>query len=83
MTQLKKISLNNANGESKTLNKFQDLIDMEKKIKTEDTDEDADMDADSDDKVNPTGTAKRDRKRIHKCDRDGCTYSTDHIGHFR
>ena len=33
--------------------------------------------------MNPTGTAKRDRKRIHKCDREGCTYSTDHIGHYR
>ena len=48
-------------------------------VKTEDTDEDAD----SNDKANPTGTAKKDRKRIHKCDREGCTYSTDHIGHFR
>ena len=93
VARFKNKSLYHANGESKTLNKLQDLIDMEKKImgtpssrpdvKTEDADEDADMDADSDDKVNPTGTAKRDRKRIHKCDREGCTYSTDHIGHFR
>ena len=54
-------------------------------VKTENTSElnDGSLNVEEDNKMNPTGTAKRDRKRIHKCDREGCTYATDHIGHYR
>lgn len=35
------------------------------------------------DELDEGGPEKKSRKRIHKCDRDGCSYSTDHVGHYR